>query len=99
MQVYRWTQAEALVERINSLREPYRGNAIAWLERCTHQPLKDVGKDLYRFLDGLNPAVRERFVYHTRAILDDAIRFFGESAVPQANHSAAPNERVMADGQ
>jgi hypothetical protein len=91
MQAYRWTQAEALVERINSLREPYRGNAIAWLERCTHQPLKDVGKDLYLFLDGLNPAVRDRFMYHTRMILDDAIRFFGESSASHGNRAYSLN--------
>jgi hypothetical protein len=80
MQAYRWSQAEALVERINALREPYRQNAIAWLEQCTQHPLTNVAEDLFRFLDGLNPIVRDRFMFHTRVILDDAVRYFGESA-------------------
>ncbi|MEW6567178.1 MAG: hypothetical protein AB1449_03250 [Chloroflexota bacterium] len=78
MQAYRWAQAEALVQRINSLREPYRGNAIAWLEACTKQRIEDVSSDLATFLESLNPTVRDRFVLHTRLILDDAVRFFGE---------------------
>lgn len=71
---------EALVQRLNSLREPYRRNAIAWLETCTKQPLRDVPEDLTAFLDSLSPSVRDRFVLHTRLILDDAVRFFGEAS-------------------
>lgn len=78
MQAYRRAQAEALVQRINALREPYRHNAIVWLETCTKQPLEDIPEDLMAFLDSLSPSVRDRFILHTRLILDDAVRFFGE---------------------
>ncbi len=86
MQAYKRAQADALVQRINSLREPYRRNAIAWLETCTKQPLEDVPVDLMAFLENLSPSVRDRFVLHTRLVLDDAVRFFGES--PPQNRSA-----------
>ena len=77
MQAYRGAQAEALVQRINSLREPYRRNAIAWLEHCTHIQICDLDEDLLRFLEGLSPCVRDRFMYSTRMVLDDAVRHFG----------------------
>lgn len=77
MYAYQGTQAGTLLERINSLREPYRRNAIAWLEHCTQKPITDVSEDLVIFLDGLSPAVRERFVFSTRLVLDDAVRYFG----------------------
>jgi hypothetical protein len=71
---------EALVERVNSLREPYRQNAILWLEHCTRQPLRNFRHDLHQFVDGLTPSVRERFVIQTKMVLEDALRYFGEQA-------------------
>jgi hypothetical protein len=72
------------VERVNSLREPYRQNAILWLEHCTRHPLPDFQRDLHQFVEGLTPSVRERFVIQTRMLLDDALRYFGENACPSA---------------
>ena len=67
-----------LVQRINALCEPYRRNAIAWLEACTQQQFEDVDADLPAFLQRLTPVVRGRLVLNTGAILDGAIRYFGE---------------------
>lgn len=72
--------ADTLVEHVNMLREPYRRNAIQWLEHCTRQPLTDVRRDLFDFLDGLTPSVRDRFVIQTRLVLEDAVRYFGDHA-------------------
>jgi hypothetical protein len=69
---------DCLVERVDMLREPYRRNAILWLERCTRQPLTDVRRDLFQFLDGLTPSVRDRFVVQTKLVLEDAVRYFGD---------------------
>lgn len=70
-------RASELVERLNALCEPYRQNAIAWLEACAHERFTDVGPDLTEFLQRLTPAVRDRFLLHTGAMLDDALRYFG----------------------
>lgn len=80
---YRWAQAEDLVERLNALREPYRRNAIAWLEDSTHHRFANVSEDLFDFLNSLSPALRDGFMCHTRTLLDDAVRFFGEERGPQ----------------
>ena len=71
---------EALVERVNSLREPYRQNAILWLAHCTRQPMTDFQRELHLFINGLTPTVRERFVIQTRMVLEDACRYFGNHA-------------------
>ena len=67
---------EDLVQRINALGEPYRHNAIAWLEACTQEQFEDVDSDLPAFLQRLTPIVRDRFVLNTGAILDGAVRYF-----------------------
>lgn len=71
---------DALVNHVNMLREPYRRNAIQWLEHCTRRPLTDVRNDLFHFLDGLAPSVRDRFVIQTKLVLEDAVRYFGDQA-------------------
>lgn len=78
MESYTEASVDELLHRINCLCEPYRQNAIAWLEACTHQRFDDVNADLPTFLGGLHPAVRNRFVFHTGAILEGAIRYFGQ---------------------
>ena len=72
------SSGDDLVQRINALCEPYRHNAIAWLEACTKQQFRDVSADLPAFLGRLTPIVRDRFVFNTGAILDGAIRYFGQ---------------------
>lgn len=66
-----------MVERIETLRQPYRGNAVQWLQAYISMPIDDLEPDLERFLGGLTPFVRERFVHHVITVLDDAVRFFG----------------------
>src|SRR3990172_5285838 len=60
-----------------SPREPYRRNAILWLEHCTRQPLPNFQQDLHQFMEGLTPSVREEFVIQTKMVLEDAVRYFG----------------------
>ena len=94
---YRWAQAEDLVRRLNALREPYRGNAIAWLEHSTHHRFTNVSEDLLDFLDSLSPALRDGFMSHTRTIIDDAIRFFGEEREEQRLRSPSMNGMPAAE--
>lgn len=67
-----------LMRRIETLHEPYRENAVAWLRECTQSPLDDLERDMDRFLDRLHPAVRARFLLQARRLLDTAIHYFGE---------------------
>jgi hypothetical protein len=71
------TDAEALVDRLDSLQEPYRGNAIAWIERCAARPFTDLGQDISQFLDELNPDLRDEYLLNMSMILDDAVKYFG----------------------
>ncbi len=70
-------EADSLADRIESLREPYRQNAIRWLEMCMQQPILNPRADLLRFLGELNPVVRESFFFHALRVLDEAVHFFG----------------------
>jgi hypothetical protein len=69
--------AEALVDRLDSLREPYRGNAIAWIERCAARTFTDLNEDIGQFLDELNPDLRDEYLLNMSMILDDAVKYFG----------------------
>ncbi len=84
-----YREAYALADRIESLREPYRQNAIAWLETCTQQPIENPRADILRFLSDLNPIVREDFVDYTFRILEEAVRYFGvpRGAASPINHA------------
>ena len=79
---------ETLVERVDSLREPYRHNAILWLEHCARQPLPDFKRDLHEFIEGLSPSVRERFVIETQLVLEDALRYF--AIMPDSRSGSVP---------
>jgi hypothetical protein len=70
-------EAHELTQSINSLREPYRRNAIEWLEACSQRSLQDLSQDLGAFLADLHPIVRESFVAFSRQLFDDARRYFG----------------------
>ncbi len=70
--------AQILVDRIESLQEPYRRNTIAWLESLTQEPISNLPRDIHTFLEGLNPVLREHFILNTWLILDKAVRFFGK---------------------
>lgn len=72
----RWG-AQALVASVRCLREPYRQNAVNWLETCVQQPIGESGEALVRFLDALNPSEREAFFSEVRKLLEDAVRYFG----------------------
>jgi hypothetical protein len=68
-----------LIDRIDSLPNPYRENAIEWLEMCTQEPMSDLRLDMTRFLGKLHPAVRRQFVIHTGRLLDTAVHYFSTS--------------------
>jgi len=69
----------ALVNRIRALPDPYRGNAIAWLQHCTQAPMEDLESDIDSFLETLNPSVRAKFVFQTGKLLEIAVQYFGSS--------------------
>ncbi len=72
-----YAEAHKLAERVDTLCEPYRRNAITWLELCTQTPMENPRAGMLRFLTELNPIVRETFVLHAGRVLDEAVRHFG----------------------
>jgi hypothetical protein len=76
MQSYQ-IEAARFVDQINSLQEPYRQNAIAWLRSCTQMPLDDLSTEITSFLLVLNPVVREFFILNTELVLQQAGKYFG----------------------
>lgn len=73
---------EWMVKQVEALKEPYRQNAIEWLESHSDKPLYNFEEDLSRFVDQMNPLIRDRFLFHAGLILEDAVRFFGSSQEP-----------------
>ncbi len=69
--------AEALANRLEDLREPYRGNTIAWIESCAARKFTNIKKDVRRFVDELDPNLREEYLLNMSLLLDDAVRHFG----------------------
>lgn len=72
-----YVEAHQLVDRLETLCEPYRQNAISWLQLCTQSPMEDPRAEILHFLTDLNPIVRESFVLHAGRVLDEAVRHFG----------------------
>jgi hypothetical protein len=72
-----YAEAHRLADRLETLCEPYRQNAISWLALCTQTPMDNPRADMLRFLSVLNPIVRETFVLHAGKVLDEAVRYFG----------------------
>jgi hypothetical protein len=72
-----YTEAHRLADRLDTLCEPYRQNAIAWLQLCTQSPMDDPRAEMLHFLTDLNPIVRETFVLHAGRVLEEAVRYFG----------------------
>lgn len=72
-----YAEAHLLVDRLETLCEPYRQNAISWLQLCTQSPMEDPRAEILHFLKDLNPIVRETFVLHTGRVLEEAVRHFG----------------------
>lgn len=66
-----------LVNRIKALPDPYRANAIAWLQHCTQAPIEDLETDINSFLMTLSPPVRAKFVFQTGKLLEIAVQHFG----------------------
>jgi hypothetical protein len=73
---YMDNDSDAIFERIKDLPQPYRRNAIEWLETCTQTPMRDLRGDMDRFLRRLHPEVRQRFVLQTKRLLDAAVHHF-----------------------
>ncbi len=70
--------ARGLTLAVEGLEEPYRQNAVEWLERCMQRPVVSLEYDLSAFLDELHPVVRESFIQHARRLLEDALDYFGQ---------------------
>ena len=66
-----------LAAHIDSLREPYRQNAIQWLEACTAREINNLDVDLADFFDGLHPETRREYVSSLQVLLRDAVEHFG----------------------
>lgn len=95
-----YAEAYKLSERIDTLCEPYRRNAITWLTLCMQTPMENPRADMLRFLSELNPIVRETFVLHAGRVLDEAVRHFGvtkgaTSPLP-ARSAASPHQPLTA---
>ncbi|MDF1499117.1 MAG: hypothetical protein P1P76_01420 [Anaerolineales bacterium] len=73
------TGGATLADRIQALPDPYRGNAIEWLQLCTQTQMMDLEKDIDHFLETLNPSVRAKFIFQTGKLLEKAIFYFGRS--------------------
>ena len=67
----------SIAGQIETLPDPYRGNAIEWLRSCTQTPLDNLEEDIDHFLLRLHPRVRNQFVMQTRRLLDTAKFYFG----------------------
>jgi hypothetical protein len=70
-------EAATLAHQLDALSEPYRQNAIDWLQGYTQLPMRDPRRDLPRLVRDLNPGVRARFLECTHLILEEATRYFG----------------------
>ena len=66
-----------LADRIQELPDPYRGNAIEWLQLCTQRQMNDLERDIEKFLETLNPDVRAKFIFQTGKLLEKALFYFG----------------------
>ncbi len=66
-----------LEHRLTALRMPYRAHALHWLEFCTHCRLHEFQPGMGRFLQELNPRLRQQFVWNVAQVLEDAARYFG----------------------
>ncbi len=71
-------RASRLAAQVELLAEPYRRNAIAWLESCAAQPLEDLDGGLARFLADIHPDMREVTASNLEMVLDGALRHFGK---------------------
>jgi hypothetical protein len=68
-----------LANRIQELPDPYRGNAIEWLQLCTQTKMIDLERDIDNFLETLPPPVRAKFIFQTGKLLEKALFYFGRS--------------------
>ena len=67
----------SIAGQIQTLPDPYRGNAIEWLQACTQSPLENLEEDIELFLQRLHPTVRDQFIIQTNRLLDTARYYFG----------------------
>jgi hypothetical protein len=70
----------SIAGQIQTLPDPYRGNAIEWLRTCTQSPLENLEEDIELFLQRLHPTVRNQFLIQTHRLLDTAKYYFGAHA-------------------
>jgi hypothetical protein len=65
-------------EKLDALPDPYRRNALKWLERSIRRPLRDPDSDMQVFLDTLPPEVQAQFKRQTHLLLQRAVHYFGK---------------------
>jgi hypothetical protein len=93
-----FAEAWILAAQLDDIREPYRQNAIAWLETCTQRRLTLPRRDLLAFLEELHPFVRADFLRHTGSVLDDAVRHFGKPGASTFRTSARQGQDLRQGG-
>lgn len=69
--------AKHLAERIELLPEPYRSNAIEWLERWANGDLSDLDRDLSLVFEGFSAGPRTAWIELLGDVVDEAVRHFG----------------------
>jgi len=92
-----FSEAWILADQLEDLREPYRQNAIAWLETCMQRSLRTPRSDLLSFLEDLHPLIRRNFLHYIACVLEDAGRYFGGSGECHAEVHARDDRGVSPD--
>ena len=69
--------AGRIASSLDQLNEPFRRNAIHWLESCVAKPLEDVADDLTKYFRQLKPDMRDRTMSSLEFVLQEAVRKFG----------------------
>ena len=87
-----YTEAHRLADQLETLCEPYRQNAIVWLQLCTQSPMDDPRAEMLHFLSNLNPIVRDTFVLHAGRVLEEAVRYFGVKKGATSPLRASPGQ-------
>ncbi len=69
--------ADRLAERIDRLPEPYRSNAIEWLEGWAKMEISDPDRDLSKLFKGSPAIATPVWADLLGDVLEEAVRYFG----------------------
>ena len=70
--------AAELVDEISKVREPYRSNLLAWLDKTAGRKLDDLNSDLAEWLDELGGVLMFDQYKLIRIVCQEAERYFGK---------------------